>query len=165
MGTGRSGTAIYLKSRTKPISQSDTSSPPGWMSGLQLIWWSLDISTFSWYTYSLQPSSYSGQLLKSSIDRYIPRSRIQVVQWGGCPGSNCGAWTFQYSPFLTTSLKEDIKTSSIQWANNEDAFRKIWGICSGEGFWQLTSPNYSTLTSDRMLQVDRGKNNKSYERK
>ena len=36
MGTGRSGTAIYLKNRTKPISQSDTNSPPGWMSGLQL---------------------------------------------------------------------------------------------------------------------------------
>ena len=41
--------------------------------------------------------------LKASV------SRIQVVQWGGCPGSNCGAWTSQYSPFLTTSLKEDIK--------------------------------------------------------
>ena len=30
---------------------------------------------------------------------------------------------------------------------------------------KLAYPNYSTLLSDRMLQVDRGKNNKSYERK
>ena len=107
------------------------------------------------------------------VELSLSVSRIQVVQWGGCPGSNCGAWTSQYSPFLTTSLKEDIKTSSIQRANNEAALRKYEEavlvkevFCRGRFLLvKLAYPNYSTLLSDRMLQVDRGKNNKSYERK
>ena len=73
-------------------------------------------------------------------------------------GSNCGAWTSQYSPFLTTSLKEDIKTSSIQRANNEAALRKYEEavlvkevFCRGRFLLvKLAYPNYSTLLSDRM---------------
>ena len=108
------------------------------------IWWSLDISTFSWYTYSLQPSSYSGQLLNSSIDRYIPRSRIQVVQWSTMKMHLALTVELEHPNILHSRPHLWRKTSRHQVSNEQtmkmhlENMRKLF-------WWRVLTINFSKL--------------------